>query len=508
MGLGGILCSLLCGALVALPLLVSVLWWASWLSAIAVVAVLARRPPRAAFGHGWLMGIGFHGCVAYWLPQTIERFSPYALWLVVLMFAGYCALIGLQFALFGYASAKLRSLSPILAYPLIWVIVELTCPTVFPWYFGCTQYPWITLIQIAELTGVYGLSFLLLWFGALSFETISGLWKGDHILALRGHLIGFAAVVTLVLLFGWWRTIDLADYLARQRPVTVALVQPNNRPWLRTCRSMSGTLGDEVDLICWPESAVIGPYSLAHDDLKSPPPPSNVPLNSPRPLRDLKSHLLFGTSSRVPPPVGVDAYHVSALLINPDEEVIGRYHKRSLVPFGEFIPGERWFPSLHRFSAFPLRYLPGSSDEPLVIPDLAKLGVLICYEDIVSRTARASVRGGADLLVNVTNDFWFGQSRALGLHLQLAIFRAVENKRFLLRSTTTGATAVIAPTGEIIARAPDNEPHVLLGNVQPVALETFYTRWGDVFAWLCLAATVALAVVRRGRTRHDSPTRT
>jgi apolipoprotein N-acyltransferase len=104
------------------------------------------------------------------------------------------------------------------------------------------------------------------------------------------------------------------------------------------------------------------------------------------------------------------------------------------------------------------------------------------------------VRRGADLLVNLTNDFWFGQSPALRQHLHLAVFRAVENKRYLLRSTTTGATAVIAPTGKIIEQAPFGDPHALLATVHTADLTTFYTQWGNVFAWACCAAVVIVSV--------------
>jgi apolipoprotein N-acyltransferase len=156
------------------------------------------------------------------------------------------------------------------------------------------------------------------------------------------------------------------------------------------------------------------------------------------------------------------------------------------------MPGERWYPALHRFSPFPDPYLPGNSHDPLVVPGLAKLGVLICYEDIVGKLARHSTAAGAEVLINLTNDSWFGESLALEQHLRIALFRAVENKRYLLRSTTTGATAVISPTGEIVAQAPMGEPFVLTTTVQPMDLRTFYTQFGDVFGWSCVTAVLFL----------------
>ena len=263
---------------------------------------------------------------------------------------------------------------------------------------------------------------------------------------------------------------------------------------MRRCRELSQAIDEPVDLICWPESAVGRAYHVDETDLKPPPDANPGSIEAFRPYPEPQSHWLFGASSWATTASGEKFYYVSALLSDQQERIIDRYHKRSLVPFGEYIPGEKWFPSLRRFSPWPVHFVPGPSDDPVVALGLARIGVLICYEDIIAGTARASVRRGADLLVNLTNDFWFGQSPALRQHLHLAVFRAVENKRYLLRSTTTGATAVIAPTGRIIAQAPFGDPHTLLATVHTADLTTFYTQWGNVFAWACCAAVLIVSV--------------
>lgn len=489
--------------MLGLPFLVPALAWMSWLVAGGLVGVVARPKPRAAFLHGWLAGFAFFAVVIYWIPQTIARFSPYALWLSTVMFVSYCALAGLQFAAFGYITAKLKLAPTILVYPVVWVALELLWPSIFPWQVGNTQSQWITLIQVAELTGVYGISFVMLWFGAIVHRLVPRLWRREALGELKAHLIGLAVVMMCILCFGWWRTGQVAAYVAEQPSLRIALIQPGERPWIENCRKLSREIEDPPDLLCWPESAVPELYKPGEDDLRVTP---NTGLSSSkrrRPLPQPRSHLLFGATSLAPAVGEKPVFYVSALLADTEEQVIGRYHKRSLVPFGEFIPGERWIPALHGFSAFGVRFIPGPSHEPLEIPGLARLGVLICYEDIVPQMARASAASGANVLINLTNDFWFGQTHALQQHLRLAVFRAVENKRYLLRSTTTGATAVISPTGEIIDQLPPDQPAALVASVQPLEIRTFYTLAGNVFAWACCLGVVAMAW-RRIRCRKGS----
>jgi len=491
--------SLAIGALIAIPFLSSAFWWLSWLAAIALIATVSRRTARAALAHGWLAGIGFYLTATYWLPATIERFSDYAGWLSIMMFVGYCTLVGVQFALFGYLSAKLRNAGSLLIYPVLWVAIELLWPSIFPWQFGSTQFRRLTLIQVTEVTGVYGISFLLIWFGALAHMAIERMRANRPPVHFRAHVAAFVAAVALVLCFGWWRTNSMADYLAGRTPMRVALIQPgqierDKMPvWWRRCRQLSQAIDESVDLICWPESAVARAYHVKDFDLKPLPGAKPGSLEAFRPYREPPSHWLFGASSWATTANGEKIYYVSALLSDKQENIIDRYHKRSLVPFGEYIPGEKWFPSLRRFSPWPVHFVPGPSGDPVVAPGLARIGVLICYEDIVAGMARESVLRGADLLINLTNDFWFGQSPALRQHLQLAVFRAVENKRYLLRSTTTGATAVISPTGRIIEQAPFGEPHALLATVHTSDVTTFYTQWGNVFAWACCAAVLIVS---------------
>lgn len=482
--------SLVCGALLAVPFLFPALSWTAWLSSAALVAVCRRRTAAAALRHGWCAGIGFYGCAVYWIPGTIRQFAPAYASFAGWMFLAYCAMAGLQVGVFAYGAAKLQRSAPILIYPTTWVALELVWPQLFPWHFGATQFQWITLIQIAEITGAYGVSFLLMWLGAIIWHFVDLLRKRQGPSAALRPVIVLTIALAAVLCFGWQRRQAVQRRLSERPAIRVALVQPKDQPWSKTCEKLSRNVEEEVDLFCWPESAMGGVYPLEQNSLKST--ASSSGRRTGRPYPEPNGFLLFGAASINTGPSGEKVYHVNAMLADLEENIIGRYHKRSLVPFGEYIPGEQWFPTLHRFSPFRDRYLPGKTHEPLLVPGIAKLGVLICYEDIVGRLARLSTRAGADVLVNITNDFWFGNSRALEQHLRVALFRAVENKRYLLRSTTTGATAVISPTGEIMAQAPIGTPFVITATVHPMDIKTFYTQWGDVFGWGCVAAVFIL----------------
>ena len=332
--------SLAAGGLIAVPFLSSAFWWLSWLAAIALIATVSRRTARAALRHGWLAGIGFYFTATYWLPATIERFSSYAGWLSVLMFIGYCALVGVQFALFGYLSAKLRHAGSLLIYPLMWVAVELLWPSIFPWQFGSTQFGRLTLIQITELTGVYGISFLLIWFGALAHLAFERVRTGRSPAHFKAHIAPFVLTVALVLCFGWWRTNNVEDYIAGRAPMQVALIQPGQVQfdtlpiWWHRCRQLSQAIEEPVDLICWPESAVGRAYHVDETDLKPPPDANPGSIEAFRPYPEPQSHWLFGASSWATTASGEKFYYVSALLSDQQERIIDRYHKRSLVPFG------------------------------------------------------------------------------------------------------------------------------------------------------------------------------
>ncbi len=200
------------------------------------------------------------------------------------------------------------------------------------------------------------------------------------------------------------------------------------------------------------------------------------------------AYILMGAAHLKKGNEGEDKYFNSAFLFSP-RGIEGIYNKIHLVPFGEFVPGGRWFPSWQR------AVLPGGGFEAGKYHSLFKLPqgqftVLICYEIIFPRLVRRSVEGGANFIVNITNDAWFGKTAGPYQHAAMATFRAVENRRPLVRAANTGVSLFIDPFGRRDVLKVGERPIFVQGTLtKEIVLprgETFYTRYGDIFAYLCL----------------------
>lgn len=533
------------GASLALPWMASpALWPLVWLGAAGLAALASCGRPRRAFLLGWTAGFFLHATGSFFVLDMIHRVGGFVWPVAVVMFAAYCAWFGLQIAAFAALGAWLGTDGRLRAATVaaLWVGVETFWPMLFPWRLAQSQLDLLWLVQLAEWTGAAGISFLVMWGGALAWLMARDVFcpRGACLAAplrgwgsvragmsprpprrrrnasparpirmrfswprrsLRIEAWAMGTVLGLALLFGALRVRDIESHLAAQPAVRVALVQPDGTrsQWPATCRQRSTSVQHRVDLLVWPESCT-SLYPLTLEGFTG---PEAEAMRALRPLPDPACYLLCGadTYTEGPPP----RQFVSALLVDPQERIVGRYHKRTLIPFGEYTPGEQWFPWLHRFCAMRAFLSPGESTAPLEIPGRARLGVLMCYEDVLAGNARDMVQAGADILVNLTNNNWFGRSRVPLQHRQLAWLRAIENRRYLVRCTTTGSTSVISPTGRLIAQLPLFEPGTLEVEVKPVALRTVYTAYGEVFALLCVAWSAVALCRRRRRAPGDGP---
>jgi len=407
----------------------------------------------------------------------------------------------------------------------LWVALEMIVArlfTGFPWnLLGASQYQVLPLIQIASLTGIYGVSFLVVWCSvALASSVLSFVQRP----ALRWFWLGDLALPLLALM------IDLifgVTKFFRPQPDTaelkVALIQPsipqkmiwdpkeNSTRFKKLLELSELALATKPDLLIWPEATVPGLLRFEEEVYQ---PITNL-------VRTHHTWLLLGADDAelAPLPGGGMAtnYYNSSFLVNPDGNIAGIYRKRQLVIFGEYVPLASWLPLMKYLTPIDGGFTPG--DRPVSFTTTGpkvKMSVLICFEDTFPHLAREYVEDDTDFLVNITNNGWFGESAAQWQHAASAVFRAVENGLPLVRCCNNGLSCWIDERGRVrqiygleskdiygagfmTARIP------LLGPDEKRA-STFYNRHGDWFGWGC----VAMVVVRLGwrLLRFPSPPRT
>ncbi len=461
----------------------------AWVALIPLLLVMEKRP----FVSGFTTGCVFFALVLYWLNIVMTTFGgldPVSSVVAYLLLVSYLALY------FGAATwlawrVRLRLQLPVVVtLPVIWVALEFLrgwLLTGFPWaLLGYSQQNFSPAIQSADVTGVYGVSFMLVAVNAAVAHVIQRPRDRGTVVVAAGLLL----LVTSHFGYGLVRTQQLTD--DRPQQLRVALIQGNfdqSQKWNPELRQATvdrylqlsrQALTADPELLIWPEAAT--PFYLQDA--------SELSAQVQRLPRATGVPLLVGSPAYDQQSDGSQRYFNSAFLLTPDSADPPRSDKVHLVPFGEYVP-------LGKLLSFIDKLVVGVGDftageiNPLPLQG-HHLGVLVCYEVIFPQLARRSVGQGSDLLVNLTNDAWFGRSSAPYQHLAMARFRAIENRIWLARAANTGVSALIAPSGAITLSGPIFEPLQLTGTVGLGAHPTFYRRFGDLFALVCLAMALLL----------------
>jgi apolipoprotein N-acyltransferase len=473
------------------------LWLLPWVAVAALIALAERRPPGRAFVLGYAAGIAGVALAFSWLLYAVRVFGGFSTPLALLIVVAPVAWMALEIGLFMALLAWLPALPLGLGAPVAFTAVEFLFPSLFPWRLAHSQYRVPTLLQSGELAGPFLLGFAMVWASAaLARLGAAGRRTRRDLAAI---LLPLAFVGTLIL-WGSWRRQVIERERGRAPLLRVALVQGNvsvirkgNRAYftrnLDDYRRLSRAASAQADLLVWPETVVQRHIVADHVALT----PAENPFTAlPRPL-------LFGGLAE-DARGGERAVYNSALLIQPDGRVVGRYDKRLLVPFGEYMPlGDR-FPRLRALSPATGNFRSGNGPRVLDGPTGARLAPLICYEDVVPEPTRAAIRDGATLLINLTNDAWYGNGAEPRQHQALAIWRAVESRRDFVRATNTGLTSVITAAGAVTGELPTFHAATLVGEVRLLSMRTFYSEHGDVFAWGVVALALA-GILRRGPRR-------
>ncbi len=458
-----------------------------------LVALAGGASPRLAFRAGLVAGVVHFAGILPWLTQVMMQFGgiarPLAMVLNGLLVFYLAMFPALWAAMTALLIRRFGALALMTAAP-IWLSTELARLWLlggFPWeLLGYSQTGVLPVAQLASLFGVHGVTLLVVLVNSAIALALVAPWR-----TARMPVLASAAALVGVVVFG---SVRLADnrLVDAGTPLRVGLVQGNiaqDQKWdpalrasiLERYLSMSrGSARDGAALIVWPESAT--PFGFEEH-------PGGEAVR--QLARDTGTHLLFGSTQRQQD-TEVRLYN-AAFTLGPDGETTAVYHKRHLVPFGEYVP----LASL-LFFAQPLvesivPFTPGTGPGTLPIgPHLTSTA--ICYEIIYPALVRSFVREGSQLLTTITNDAWYGRSAAPHQHFQQATMRAIEQGRYLVRAANTGISGVVDPYGRVLARSALFETTTLNEDVRLIDELTVYGRIGDLLAYLCLMLSLTTVV--------------
>ena len=491
------LLALLSGVLLALSFPHADFSLLAWFAFVPLLLAIARKSPARAFRLGLVSGLTAYCGIFYWLNivMTVYGKLPWPASLsLFLLFIFYLAMyMGIIAGL--VRRGEIAGISPLISFPLLWVGFEYLrtfALTGCPWeLLGYSQYRILPLIQIADITGVYGLSFLIALTNVVLLRIIKGAVMPGH--SVYPTKSGALLLLFLLLTLGYgFMRLNGAD---PGSPLKVVLAQgniPQDVKWNPAFQETTVAVYEKLtrqgcaggcDLVVWPESALPfyfqagGKYCDRVRTLAT----------------EFRTSMVLG-SPAVEQGGGRTRYLNSAYLLAPTGETVGRSDKMRLVPFGEYVPLARFLPFVSKMVEGIGDFSPGTVITPLDTGK-GKIGVLICAEVIFPDLPRAYVLAGSRLLVNITNDAWFGHSSAPYQHLSMTVFRAVENRVPLVRAANTGITAIIDSKGHIRGMTQIFKEAYLTGEIRPAEGKTFYTRYGDVFAKLCLAFSAIIVVL-------------
>jgi apolipoprotein N-acyltransferase len=475
----------------------------AWIGFIPLMLSLWGRTQKEAFRTGFVFGVTFFFGTLYWIYHSIHVFGGIPLTASLAIVFLLCMGLALYPALFSclfLAIIRKTKLPALLTAPVVWVVLEFLrsyALTGFPWAsIGYSQYRFLPIIQVADITGIYGISFLVLAVnGALVDIVLIKRKLRDMPLYPVGYamlgLLLLGATLIASLGYGAWR-------LGQERShgsVPVSVIQGNieqDKKWEPAFQKevldiyldlSKKAAADSPQLIIWPETAI--PFLYDYDTA-----------NTERLLsmqQSLKAYLLFGSVMLRERTKEKALLTNSALLLDPAGKLIYKYDKIHLVPFGEYVPLKGVLFFIDKLVAGIGDYVPGES-YVRAGTEFGGFGSMICYEIIFPGLVRKFFTGGGDFMVTMTNDAWFGRTAGPFQHFSMAVFRAVENRKPVVRAANTGISGIIDSNGRITARTPLFTRQILSGQVAMDKTMTFYTKYGDIFSYLCMVIFIIIVL--------------
>ncbi len=478
------------------------LGWLGWVALVPLFVAIYNVRSCQAFALTFIASLVWYAGSLYWVYNAMHNYgglcSLTSILVTILLIIFLSAYISLAPTIARWIDRSFRT-ELIVILPVFWVILEF-CRNYFPFNgfpwanLAMSQYAYLPVLQIVDQVGIYGLIFIMVLVNVFLAELILKL-RGEAVSRIIQKLVITVILTGVVFGYGWYCLYKLPSVFQGDENITVGLIQGNisqEDKWKtdkadeiisiysQGARNLNNS---RLDLIMWPEAAFPGYFDEDSYYLH----PSRLG------TEDKKGHYpytLMGVVSKTKS----GKYANSAFLFNAQGFTKGVYHKTHLVPFGEYVPMEDILFFAEKLTAQAGDFLEGQSFEPLLFNGW-KMGILICYEDIFPEISRKTVRLGAQFLANLTNDAWYDISSAAYQHLAISVFRAVETRRYLLRSTNTGVSAVVDPLGRILTQTSLFVPSLVVSSILPLNYISNYVDLGDWFAWGCVAYGVLLLIL-------------
>ena len=491
------------GVLLALAFPTAGLSLFAWVSFVPLLFSLWSKGPKEAFGSGFTFGMVYFFGTLYWIYHSMTYYggvSFAASICLVLVLCAYLALFPAFFALLFARIYRGTKLPALFIAPVLWVTLEFSRSYVltgFPWSsIGYSQYRLLPLIQVADISGIYGVSFLVLAVnGALTDLLL--IRRRLNTMPLFPLSFTFTGIASLLLLLA--ATLGYGMFrLSEQRPgaqVAVGVIQGNieqDRKWepafqnevMDTYEKLSqDALSAHPVLLVWPETAV--PFYFGYDSL-----------NSDRLVQFQKTtgaYLLFGSVMVRSRTRDRTELTNSVILLDREGKKTFSYDKIHLVPFGEYVPLRSVLFFIDKLVEGIGDYVPGRQ-YVRAETEFGSFGTVVCYEVIFPGLVRKFFINGGDIIITITNDAWFGRTAGPYQHFSMAVFRAIENRKPLIRAANTGISGFIDSNGRIQAATGLFTRQALTENVTTDSTRTFYTRYGDLFSYLCIIISIVLSI--------------
>ena len=481
------------------------------------------RPLRRAFLISYLCGVLWYMGNCYWVRDTMLHYGDMPTGAPTLLLIAFSLVLGLYFGLFGLGLMLVRRATgntrlALAAAPFLWVALDLAAAriTSVPWdQLGYSQVDNSIVNQLAPWTGVYGISFLIVAVNAL---LVGGILIQDKSARRFSGRLSWAVGGLILFATGAYGV-----FVVLPRPAgtaTAVLIQPNldvggDNDWAapgewdrhiadfaRLASEQCKTYIAGIPRTNAPNGEIICPPYPTHPDLVVwPEAPSPFFEGDPRfqkavieiAHQEQSSMIVGGLAAEYSNEENEYRDYNAAIVVAPDGARLGRYDKIHLVPFGEYVPFARLLFFAHKLTGRVSKFTPGE-DRKVFRLNGHRYGIFICYEAVFADEVRQFSQLGAEVLVNISDDGWYGDTSAPWQHLNMARMRAIENRRWLLRDTNNGITAVIDPYGRVRQSIPRHQADALPAQYGFRDDITFYTAHGDIFAWLCVLLSIAVLV--------------